>query len=186
MLQLLDHPFYQAWTMGKVSPQMLANYGATYQQLIDAIPGLRSKVLIDFDATQEWQRVVDEETEHIALWQRWRSTLMEANQTHDLQSTLDIFDRMDSSTLLWALYAFEVQQPDVAISKKDWLIKRYSQIGSALDYFDEHMKEEKHINFWLNLATSKADKSRFDLGIEQWATIRYHILDNFLEPHYLH
>jgi pyrroloquinoline-quinone synthase len=137
--ELLKHPFYQAWESGKLPVEALATYAREYGAFISELPAGWS-VLLD-------EETANEEREHTALWSKFAESLhTEANQP-----TLPAIKRLVSGarqhfatpeTALGALYAFESQQPDTAISKLDGLRKHY-QLGKAAEpYFELHSKNQ--------------------------------------------
>ena len=86
---------------------------------------------------------------------------------------------MNPSRLLGALQAYEVQQPDVAATKKEGLIRHYGFSASDLTYFDEHQKEEAHIAYGCRLAERFADTREVDEGFAEGAELVYRSLDCF-------
>ena len=89
-------------------------------------------------------------------------------------------DAMSSSELLGAIHAFEMQQPDVAVTKKEGLLCHYGYESAELKYFDEHMDEEAHIAFGRQLAKQSANQDEFKRGFDRGAEIFYNALDKYL------
>jgi pyrroloquinoline-quinone synthase len=179
--RLLEHPFYQAWTCGQLSADQLARYHRGYARFIERFPSYWRSVVDAFSpgVTGEW--VVREERDHIDLWHRWGSAFPARGETPDMAGVLTAFDAMCPSRLLGAIHAFEVQQPEVARTKKDGLLRHYRVSPDSLSYFDEHMHEEQHIAYGLSLASRHADPVEFAEGVRQGATLIYEALDVFLQ-----
>jgi pyrroloquinoline-quinone synthase len=178
--RLLDHPFYQAWTEGKVTREQLAIYHKSYAEFIRRIPDYWQKVVDAFGQdTPLGHDVVRDEREHITLWERWGKDLTPPGAHPDMQETLDAFEEMTPSQLLGALQAFEMQQPEVARTKKEGLIQFYGYREKDLIYFDEHQMEEGHIAYGKWLAESFADQAEYRDGFTRGAELVYHSLDNF-------
>lgn len=132
---LLNHPFYQAWSAGTLPVEALKTYAEEYGAFIAVIP-------------QGWAVQGDEETEHEEqehreLWDDFASALNtqigEARLPETkalMQAANDLF--LSPVTALGALYAFEVQQPATAQSKLEGLKAHYQLPAQAEPYFEVH------------------------------------------------
>jgi len=176
--RLREHPFYKAWENGEVSIQKLSEYAYSYLDLIENIPRYWQRVLDGFSISDTW--IVQEEEEHVLLWRRWIEKLEKPEKYPTLDDLISYLNGMNPSQLLGALHSFEVQQPEIAKFKKECLIKFYNFKESDLTYFDEHMKEEKHINFGLYIYENFADKGDFYYGFERGQELFYRSLDRFI------
>ena len=87
---------------------------------------------------------------------------------------------MNPSELLGAIHSFEVQQPEVAKTKKEGLLNHYGFSEADTTYFDEHMNEAEHIEYGRKLANDFAVKSDFEKGFSRGSEIFYNALDRFL------
>jgi len=70
--RLLDHPFYQAWNRGELSTETLSAYHRSYGEFIKRFPSYWQRVVDTFQ--QDLPRgasIVNEESEHIHLWELW-------------------------------------------------------------------------------------------------------------------
>jgi pyrroloquinoline-quinone synthase len=151
---LLKHPFYEAWTSGKLSVEALQVYAREYGAFIETLP-------------EGWSTLNDDETaqeekEHIEMWEAFtrdigtKSGLPELIETIALARTArQLFAR--PATALGALYAFEVQQPETALSKLDGLNKWYdlSDIGKV--YFKIHSANEHESRKILDLINALSE-----------------------------
>jgi pyrroloquinoline-quinone synthase len=179
--KLLDHPFYQAWTEGKITKEQLYNYADAYLELIEKIPHFWEKSVNSLGIdTAESKEVIADELSHIPMWKNWSEKLEKNNNTLNLDDLVSELEGMNASELLGAIHSFEVQQPEVAKTKKEGLMKFYGFNGSDLKYFDEHMNEEKHIKFGADIARKYANEDDFKKGFERGSELFYNGLDRFL------
>lgn len=136
---LLDHPFYQAWSAGELSLETLRSYAREYGAFISTIP-------------QGWEAVDDaeiaaEETEHIDLWADFATgldTTVSEAQIPQVKSLVETANELFSerATALGALYAFEAQQPATAASKLAGLKAFYQFPKKVEPYFETHAHNE--------------------------------------------
>lgn len=136
---LLNHPFYQAWSTGELPVEALRSYAREYGAFISTVP-------------KGWEALDDaeiaaEETEHIDLWADFAAGLDTAvgeaqiPQVKTLMQTAhDLFS--ERTTALGALYAFETQQPATAQSKLTGLKAFYQLPKSVEPYFEIHSHNE--------------------------------------------
>ncbi len=179
-LELLNHPFYQAWSRGDISTTMLSKYAESYLDFVTELPKLWNKVFTAFDLQVEGQSIIDEEISHIALWNVWKQKLEKTHNETSLQAMIKTLHAMTPSELAGAIHAFEVQQPGVAESKKAGLIEHYGYTDAETVYFDEHMgaEEEKHIAFG-KVIKARANQDEFKAGFDTGAEMYYKTLDQF-------
>lgn len=179
--KLLDHPFYQAWERGEITKEQLSSYAASYNEFIKMIPEFWSAVISTFDSkSEEGKKIIGEETAHINLWKKWSDKLSASPEYPSMNNEVSAFANMNPSELLGAIHAFEIQQPDVARTKKEGLINHYGFDSTDLIYFDEHMNEAEHIRYGDMLAKKFADYSEFEKGFEKGSEIIYRSLDKFI------
>ncbi len=136
---MLKHPFYVAWTEGKLSQAVLAEYAKQYYAHVRAFPTYVSAVhsrCEDISIRQELlENLIEEERgeeNHPELWMRFAEALGVAREdvkhANLLPSTEDSVARLKSLTAsedyrdgLAALYAYESQIPEVARTKREGL-----------------------------------------------------------------
>ncbi len=180
-LRLSEHPFYVLWKEGKLSLQDISNYAHAYVQLVEAIPTLWRKSLEGLGVKDELgEEIVAEEVHHISLWKDWMKKLPKPSKEISMRDVVEELESMEASELLGAIHSFEVQQPEVAKVKKDCLVKFYGFSEDELTYFDEHMNEQKHIEYARKLKNTYADKDAFEKGFQRGAEVFYRALDRFL------
>ena len=176
--KLLDHPFYQAWSCGTITLDQLSRYAKSYAEFIAQMPVYWQRIAdgLGADATT----VVEEESAHIGLWDKWSARLPESAGFPRMTEVLDSFAGMTPSELLGAVHAFEIQQPGVARTKMDGLEKHYGFTADETTYFAEHLAEQEHIDFGTQLAATKANAEEFQRGFDAGAEKVYRSLDLFL------
>ena len=136
---LLNHPFYQAWSAGELPVEALRSYAREYGAFISMMP-------------EGWEtlndaEIAEEETEHIDLWADFAAgldtTVTEA-QIPQVKALMETADELFSepTTALGALYAFEAQQPATAQSKLAGLKAFYQLPKSVEPYFETHSHNE--------------------------------------------
>lgn len=178
--KLLDHPFYQLWTKGEITEFQLAKYSHSYFELIKEIPNLWSQAISGLNAdSPESQKLINEEIAHIELWNIFKNK--QINTAYPgMSDVINELSEMNPSQLLGAIHSFEVQQPEVAKTKKDGLLKHYNFNETDTKYFDEHMNEAEHIQFGKTIAEKNANKTDFEQGFAKGSEIFYNALDRFL------
>ena len=133
---LLQHPFYRAWSAGTLPLDALRSYASEYGAFIGLLPA-GWKTLGDAETAHE-------EMEHAGLWDRFAAALQTRVTSHAnipqveslIKATSNLFS--DPAHAAGALYAFEVQQPATAESKLTGLRTHYQLPGDAQLYFDVH------------------------------------------------
>lgn len=167
---LLKHPFYVAWTEGKLTKEQLRHYAEQYFYNVLAEPTYLSAVHFntphfsseknsgDISVRQEvLKNLIDEEhgeQNHPALWKTFAFALG-ANDgsltnaealpsTEKLVSTFrDICLNRPFYAGLAALHAFESQVPDIAAVKIDGLAKFYGMTNpNDYEFFSVHQKAD--------------------------------------------
>ena len=182
--KLLEHPFYQAWLDGEITPRQLSKYHKSYKKLVEQIPLYWYRVTVGLDAySLQSSKVISEEISHISLWDKWSDKLPEENDYPQMKVLLDSFEKMKPSELLGALHSFEIQQPGVALTKKNSLIEHYNFVENELTYFDEHLNEAEHIKYGKELAENFANPSDFKRGFDSGSKLLYDALDVFMNAY---
>jgi pyrroloquinoline-quinone synthase len=159
-LHLLRHPFYQAWSQGKLSLDDLKAYARQYYHHVAAFPRYVSAThsgCSDLRARQVLlANLVDEEhgpDNHPELWLRFseglgdrRQAVMDELPLPQTSFLVDTFMRLSRSSYeegLGALFAYEQQVPAVAASKVEGLKRFYGvEDPQALRFFDVHLKAD--------------------------------------------
>jgi len=132
---LLQHPFYQAWSKGTLSIEALTVYASEYGAFIN--------ILEDGWNTLGDAETAKEEREHAELWEQFAKTLDTEISVPQITQTRTLIETSKSlfsspATTLGAMYAFEAQQPATAKSKLDGLKTHYSLSSDVEPYFEVH------------------------------------------------
>jgi pyrroloquinoline-quinone synthase len=178
---LLCHPFYQAWTMGKLTHDDLRAYAADYYHHVAAFPeylmafeGRRSSANQD-SVTREMMEAVsqnraDEEgagspdgRSHAELWLDFAEGMgaeRDAVQWHkpvaEIRELIAGFEKIaeegSPAEALAAFYTYESQVPRVAKEKAAGLRQRYGADARTCNYFTLHTTADvHHAQVWRDL-----------------------------------
>lgn len=142
---MLSHPFYQAWTEGRLPLDTLRAYARQYFHHVEAFPRAVSAVhsaCPDRDGRRMLAENLAEEEgieagkqDHASLWMMFACGLGENEvavraqglnpETEALIDTFRRLSRCSYASGLGALYAYESQFPGVASAKIEGLVDRY-------------------------------------------------------------
>jgi pyrroloquinoline-quinone synthase len=159
---ILQHPFYRAWTMGALTREDLAVYARVYYPHVAAFPEYLRTAIADADADIDAVKETLEENlrdelsvpaPHTELWLRFaeavgagRNAVRHAAPTTGAAQVTESFRRLcagGSVRALSALYAYESQQPAVAVEKIRGLQQHYGIADEqALTYFTVHAEAD--------------------------------------------
>lgn len=179
--KLLEHPFYQNWESGKITLDQLANYSKSYNEFISRIPDFWKRIIDSLNpGSKEGNKIIEEEKNHITLWQKWSEQLPSTDSNPSMNNVITAFENLNPSELLGAIHSFEIQQPEVAKTKKSGLIKHYGFSENDTIYFDEHMNEAEHIKYGEYLYKNFAGKKDFENGFSKGSELIFHSLDKFM------
>jgi len=164
---LLCHPFYQAWSAGKLTGEDLRDYSAQYYHHVAAFPTYLSALhsrLPDGELRRAIVRnLADEEIEgtpHSELWLDFaeamgnnRQQVRATSPIPEVNNLVETFRRLaNNSSLaaaLAAFYAYESQVPRIAEFKEQALRKRYGAGDMACCYFALHKTADVlHSRVW--------------------------------------
>ncbi len=157
---ILDHPFYQAWTEGRLTCDQLSTYARYYYPHVAAFPGYLETAIAasaDPEVRAELEDNLREELAvpkpHAELWLDFArgcglavAEVSTAAPAAGARTTVETFDRLagrSSASALAALYAYESQQPEVAHTKAAGLAGHYGIADEAsLAYFTVHAEAD--------------------------------------------
>ena len=158
---LLNHPFYQTWSDGKLTHEALAGYSKEYYQLVKAIPIFMTQLLdyVPESLKNELDFNQQEEFSHISLWEQFATGLgiscKELINYDGLYKTNHAIDGMHSlmSSLVsgsTAMYALEKEIPKISQIKLEGLAEFYGLTSEDVTkYFKEHMEADvRHTASW--------------------------------------
>jgi pyrroloquinoline-quinone synthase len=156
---MLSHPFYQAWTEGRLTLDTLRAYARQYFHHVEAFPRAVSAVhsaCPDRDGRRMLAENLAEEEgleagkqDHAGLWLMFAAGIGETEdavraqelnaETRALIDTFRTLSRRSYPSGLGALYAYESQFPAVASAKIEGLIDRYGiSSEETLRFFRVH------------------------------------------------
>lgn len=153
---LLKHPFYQAWTEGRLNRDVLRRYAGQYFAQVSDFPRFVSAVhsrCPEIDARKVLtENLADEEihgTDHPELWLQFAEGLGASRAEVKAQAPLPTTSKMvedfhELTSREWtqglcALYAYESQVPEVSTSKIAGLEKFYGvNDARTLAFFKVH------------------------------------------------
>jgi pyrroloquinoline-quinone synthase len=164
---LLHHPFYQAWTTGKLSREQLRAYAAEYFHHVAAFPTFLSALHSRLDDSALRRAVLrnlaDEEVEgraHSDMWLDFAegvglsSAQVRRNKpSASIRCLIDRFHRSacnDSpAEVLAALYAYESQVPRISGERARGLLRYYGADAHTCGYFALHTYSDVlHSQIW--------------------------------------
>ncbi len=135
---VLEHPFYQRWSAGELSPAELAEYAAQYRYAVVA--------LADAAAAAGNEEHAREERDHVALWDAFAKSCgaQAAPANPETDECADAWrggnDRLERVAVLFAV---ESAQPAIAQTKLDGLLEHYGfEDGPATEYFKVHAERD--------------------------------------------
>ena len=143
---MLDHPFYQAWTEGRLPLDTLRAYARQYFHHVEAFPRAVSAVHAacpDRDGRRmlaenlaEEEGLGEGQQDHATLWLMFARGLGESDaavrgqelnaETCALIEAFSALSRRSYAAGLGALYAYESQFPAVARAKIEGLVEHYA------------------------------------------------------------
>src|SRR5437764_9503560 len=156
---MLKHPFYQAWTEGRLPLDTLRAYARQYFHHVEAFPRAVSAVhstCPDRDGRRMLAENLAEEEgieggkqDHASLWLMFACGLGESETAvreealnRETQALIDTFRRLSRQSYaagLGALYVYENQFPGVASAKIEGLVERYGiRDEETLRFFRVH------------------------------------------------
>ncbi len=168
---LRRHPFYLAWTEGKLTQDDLREYAMEYFHQVSSFPKYLREFARRLPAGElrhvVYQNLCDEEgltgcdsRSHAAIWtvfaQEMGASPLAMRSRAPLPKTqqlIDIFFEQaefgSKAEVLATLYAYESQIPKLAADKASSLRRHYGASEAACEYFDLHSTIDiRHANFW--------------------------------------
>jgi pyrroloquinoline-quinone synthase len=156
---MLKHPFYQAWTEGRLPLDTLRAYARQYFHHVEAFPRTVSAVHSNCpdrggrrmlaENLAEEEGIEAGKQDHASLWLMFAAGLGESEEgvraqrlNPETQGLIDTFQKLSRRSYasgLGALYSYESQFPAVASAKIEGLIDRYGIADEAtLRFFRVH------------------------------------------------
>jgi pyrroloquinoline-quinone synthase len=164
---LLKHPFYRAWTEGKLSKESLGLYAEQYYQHVRAFPenlkqlAGRASGSLQVVVNENLAEELDPVAPHSLLWRHFAesvgvtdASLDEARPLPGIAALLDTYDEVathgTTGQAIAAFYAYEAQVPEIAAEKISGLRRFYGITETrALAYFTVHQEADvRHRAAW--------------------------------------
>jgi pyrroloquinoline-quinone synthase len=154
-LHLLSHPFYQAWTEGKLTQAQLQEYSVQYRPFVEAFPrfvsALHSNCESEDARAEILENLMDEEGKtgrsapHPQLWRDFIAALgakdgaSHGNAALAAKETFLKLCRSSYEEGLCALFAYEYQTPEISKTKIEGLRKFYGLTDErSFEFFRVH------------------------------------------------
>jgi pyrroloquinoline-quinone synthase len=179
---LLKHPFYQAWTEGRLSRESLALYAEQYYQHVAAFPenlrqfAARTNGELREVVNENLAEELDTTAPHPLLWRQFaqtvgvsESSLESARPLPGIAALLDTFDEVTSqgskAQAVAVFYSYEAQVPEIATQKISGLRRFYGITEPrALAYFAVHEEADvRHRAAWRNWLSRQKQTERVDV-----------------------
>jgi pyrroloquinoline-quinone synthase len=204
---MLKHPFYVAWSEGKLSKEVLQEYAKQYYAHVRAFPTYVSAVHSHCDDLETRQllleNLVEEEQgaeNHPELWLRFAESLgvtrEDVKNAELLPKTKESVARLKQLTQsadyregLAALYAYESQIPEVAQTKRAGLKEFYGiDDERSVSFFRVHesidlLHQEVEQRILAKACATPADKERVTAAASAGAEALWSFLDGVHEAY---
>lgn len=193
---LLNHTFYQAWTRGELSQDILQRYAAQYYSQVQSFPRFISRVHTECPVIEArkvlLENLVDEEihgTDHPALWMQFaeglgnsRESVLNEVPLPETKAMVDTYydlAQRDWRDGLCALYAYEHQVPAVSSSKIAGLKEFYGITDEkTLEFFTAHqMYDVGHSEQVAGLIQRYVEPYRAEMATREAAKALWGFLD---------
>ena len=194
---LLNHPFYQAWSDGKLTRDALTGYSKEYYQLVKAVPIFMTQLMdhVPKNLYDELDFHQQEEFSHIGMWERFASGLGVSrndllnhdglNKTnHAISGMHHLMGTLESGAA--AMYSFEKEIPKISQIKLEGLAEFYGLTSEDVSkYFKEHMEADiRHAASWGKLVDSvTSDENKIISAAESSVTCQNLLLDSCYEEY---
>jgi pyrroloquinoline-quinone synthase len=194
---LLKHKFYVMWNEGKLTRESLSGYSKEYFQLVKAVPEFVNMVM---ENTSHEKNAIaanqKEESEHIAPWMKFASSLgvpqRELEEYVGLDKTRQAISNLSKLMTTFeggaaAMYALEQEIPKISLSKIDGLRKFYNITSDdAIEYFRLHAEADiRHAALWrkiLEKTPIENEEELFDIASKS-ITAQNMLLDSCYESY---
>ena len=145
---LLNHPFYEMWSEGKLEFESLVGYSKEYYQLAKQVPKFMEPIveMAPSNVKSELISNMNEETEHIRLWENFAFSMGvskdDLTSYHGLKKTNDAVNNLASLMNSYdegacAMYSFEKEIPKISKTKIDGLKNFYGlDTKASIEYFE--------------------------------------------------
>lgn len=173
---LLQHPFYQAWSAGELTREDLKFYAEQYFHQVSQFPtyltSLHSRLPEGRMRRDVLANAYEEECDGLAhsdLWQQFARGMgasdaidEQAAPIREVGELVETFRALAKdapvASVLGALYAYESQVPRIAAEKRDGLQRHYGADERTCGYFTVHEKADvHHAGVWLRMISEMVE-----------------------------
>ncbi len=179
--ELLEHPFYQRWSAGRLAREELAQYASQYRAFEAALPAVLDTVRERLEAEGRIEaaalvarNLADElghPEPHLALFDRFAASVSDgSSSTSPGPAALALVDTYrelaDESPVaaLAGVAAYEMQAPAIARSKAEGLRLLYGIDGSGTAFWDVHADMDADHGEWALDALVTAGAGATEVG----------------------
>jgi pyrroloquinoline-quinone synthase len=174
---LLQHPFYQAWSAGELTKEDLKFYAEQYYHQVSQFPAyltaLHSRLPVGAVRRDVLANAHDEECDglaHSELWLRFvegmggsgasRSEKTPLPEVSDLVRTFRALAKdAPVASAFGALFAYESQVPKIAAEKRNGLKRHYQADDRTCSYFTLHEKADiHHAGVWRKIISALVEE----------------------------
>ena len=163
---LLKHPFYKMWSNGELSLNQLQGYSLEYFQLVKVVPEMVNNIKLKLQGSKLKSIIEEshkEESSHIDPWIRFATSLgvqkqdllnyvCDENTKNAISSLVELTkDSIDEG--ICAMYAYELDLPNISRSKIEGLHEFYNMINAdSTNYFEIHQEADvRHAEIWRSM-----------------------------------
>lgn len=160
---LLQHPFYQAWSQGVLTREDLQDYARDYYHQVESFPRALASYARRLPLSELRQAVLDNlhdelgrrnRPSHADLWRDFGEGvgmgqfLIRENPSPEIKHLIDFFVELaregTPEQALAAFYAYESQVPRISKEKARGLREKYGANERTCQYFIVHMTADIH------------------------------------------
>jgi pyrroloquinoline-quinone synthase len=171
-INVLEHPFYERWNAGELTPQELNFYAGQYRHAVVALADA-SRLAAEKAGPEHCQalaRHAEEEASHVDLWDDFARAVGSVEDAEPLSQTCQCTaawtEGEDLLEHLAVLYTLEASQPEISKTKLGGLTMHYglSEDTPGNDYFRLHatldVEHARHAGQLISQLATESDAER--------------------------
>jgi pyrroloquinoline-quinone synthase len=148
---VVEHPFYQRWSAGRLSREELADYAGQYRYATEAIAKLSADIAAQAPESERaaLEAHAAEEADHVALWDGFVDAVGGTVGAEPNAETLDCVEAWTKADgfgrQLARMFAIESGQPEISRTKTEGLGRHYEITDAPGNlYFTVHEEMDVH------------------------------------------
>ena len=172
---LLKHPFYKMWSNGELSLNQLQGYSLEYFQLVKVVPEMVNNIKLKMQGSKLKSTIEEshkEESSHIDPWIRFATSLGVQKQDllnyvcgENTKNAISALVELTEDSIdegICAMYAYELDLPNISRSKIEGLHEFYNMIHSdSTSYFEIHQEADvRHAEIWRSMIKNISGHTR--------------------------